>query len=435
MRYFLSVILLFCILTPASEAQKRRKLRLPKSAPVETVMQLTKGVTYSHLYSARTRSSIHCVVADLSLPEIQLMVAKGLNNIAGLERVQEIIHRVDSAFSPLRVLAGVNSNFWKAGSNHVIGPAVSNGVFINTTKYKEWSSVAYTADRQVIIDRFQFDLSIDTKMGSLPIASSNRRFDSTSITLYTPFFGPSVPFVDTLGLRQTSQDSVRDETEVDSITVAVLDSIWTYNPEKGTLKIQYRSLGSVRANSVSLCRVTKIDTNGVDVPENGGVLSLGHIPISQYQYFAVGDTFRISSKVFPPVRSPIIQMVTGTPRLVRNGRMSIEWREEGLHKMSFITGKLGRSALGISRNGKKIILVTSERTNRQRRIRGTNLYDLARFLIKKGAYQAMNFDGGSSATMVVKKNTVAPEGGIRVSRKVANALLVVENPNAEQANR
>ena len=64
-----------------------------------------------------------------------------------------------------------------------------------------------------------------------------------------------------------------------------------------------------------------------------------------------------------------------------------------------------------------------------------SLHELARFMIKKGAYQAMNFDGGSSATMVVNHNTVVPPGSGAYSRKVANALMIVEHPSASRAEK
>ena len=117
-------------------------------------------------------------------------------------------------------------------------------------------------------------------------------------------------------------------------------------------------------------------------------------------------------------------MTSGTPRLVREGRVSVEWQEEGLRKLRFVNGKYARSAIGISKDGKSIILMTVEASNRKMRRSGISLLDMAKILVDEGAYNAMNFDGGGSATMVVNDETVAPRSGTKYSRKISTALFV-----------
>lgn len=439
MRYSIVAILLFSLLcAEGADAQRRSRRRTPSRRArqpfvlVDKVIPVTDGVVYSHETYPRSMWSVHTLTADLSNPELDLRMVKGLEHVSGLERVGEMAGRLDSARSPEKVLAAVNSNFWKAGSNYVIGPAVSDGEIINNLRYKNWSSFVVTSRRQAIIDRISLQLRVETRDTAFPVRAVNRRLDSATVSLYSRFYGPSVPFIDTIGIRLRSQDTLTDASEMESLAVATIDSLWTVNPEKGTVKIQFQYVAPPAVNSVTRCFVTSIDTCAMTIPLHGGVLSIGYSTAIERVPFLVGDIFTLRTEINPALEAPVTQIATGTPRLVRNGAISVEWEEEGLHKRTFVTGRFGRSAVGVSRNGRKIILVTVEPTIRKKRQRGIGLTDLARLLIAKGAYNAMNFDGGSSATMVVGAQTVAPPNGNGRSRKVASALMVVDNPGTDR---
>ena len=260
-------IILFVIFSSDLAAQRRKKVVKEKQpASLEKITTVSDGISYSHEYFPRTRWSVHTVTTDVTRPDIQLMVVKGLEHVAGLERVPEMVRRIDSAFNPGKVRTAVNSNFWKAGSNHVIGPAVSNGMFINNLKYKNWSSFVCTEDKHVLIDRYSFALEARFKETEISITSCNRRFDSVSTVLYTNYFGPSVPFIDSSFIRQASLDTLTDDSEKDSIATATLDSLWLNNPEKGTLKVQFSFLDRPVVNGSFLCRITAIDTGEIKLP-------------------------------------------------------------------------------------------------------------------------------------------------------------------------
>ncbi len=429
----LVILLLLLLCADGSEAQRRSRRRVPPRRArqpfvlVDKVIPVTDGVVYSHETYPRSMWSVHTLTADLSNPELDLRMVKGLEHVSGLERVGEMADRFDSAQSTEKVLAAVNSNFWKAGSNYVIGPAVSNGEIINNLRYKNWSSLVVTERREAIIDRIALHLRVETKDTAFPIRAVNRRLDSATVSMYSRFYGPSVPFIDTIGIRLRSQDTLTDASEMESLSIAAIDSLWTVNPEKGTVKVQFQYVTPPAVNGVTRCFVTSIDTCAMNIPLHGGVLSIGYSSAIERVPFLVGDMFTLRVDVDPPPGAPVTQIATGTPRLVRNGAVSVEWEEEGLHKRTFVTGRFARSAIGVSRSGKKIILVTVEPTIRKKRQRGIGLPDFARLLIAKGAYNAMNFDGGSSATMVVGARTVAPPNGNGRSRKVASALMLVGN--------
>ena len=410
---------------PATEAREPD----PRTAlPPDSLRQLADGVTYFHTYIPKTRLSVHTVTVDLRNSRLGVRLGKGLDHMSGLERVHGIMHRFDSMVTPVRVLAGINANFWKAGTLHPMGPTVIDGELLVADKYRNWPSVAFTDHGQVLIDTFDLDVTLDTRLGGIPITRLNRRVDSTEVVLYTTFAGSSVPFIDTVGIREASEDTITDDSEasIDTLIMALMDSVWSISPESGTLKMQFTYIYPPLANTRIPCRVTALDTGFVAIPENGGVISFGKGPFPLFSSLFVGDTFSISSRLDPIVTGPVVQMTGGTPRIVRDGEVRVEWEEAGLTKIRFVEGHYGRSALGISRNSDTLILMTVEPYNRRYRRRGVPLRTLAELLIARGAWHGTNLDGGSSATMVVEGETRVPLAGNRGSRKISTALMIFE---------
>lgn len=404
----------------------------PRSAvalPADSARMLAPGIRYFHSYVPKSRLSVHWLTVDLKNPQVGVRVGKGLEHISGLERVHSILSRYDSTHAGLRVVAGTNANFWKAGTLHPMGPTVSDGRLLIADKYKNWSSIAITDKKEVFIDTFHLDVSVHTRLGEIPVTRLNRRVDSTEIVLYTNFFGTSVPFIDTTGIREASRDTMTDETEaaIDTMILALMDSVWSISPESGTLKLQFRYKRQPRANTAVPCVVTALDTGFVAIPEDGGVISFGRGPFPLFTSLLVGDTFSLESAVTPGLPFPIMQMTGGSPRIVRDGKVSVEWMEAGLRKLRFVTGHYGRSAVGVTRGGDSLIMMVVEPYNRRARTRGASLETLAELMVARGAWHALNLDGGSSATMSLEGTTPVPRAGNRGSRKISTTLMLFEH--------
>lgn len=419
------LLFLFSIFISAtSPAQPRPDVALP----ADSSRIVAQGVRYSHSYVAKSRLSVHWLTIDLNNPGVAVRVGKGLEHISGLERVYSILRRYDSLHANVRAVGGTNANFWKAGTLHPMGPTVSDGELLVADKYKNWSSIAIGESGAVRIDTFDMDITMRTRLGDIPVMRLNRRVDSAEVVLYTGFFGTSVPFIDTTGIREASRDTITDETEaaIDTMIMAMMDSVWSISPESGTLKLQFRYLQPARANADVECVVTDLDTGFVAIPENGGVISFGRGPFPLFSGLFVGDRFILSSRLVPAFPQPVLQMTGGTPRILRDGKVSVEWVEEGLTKVRFVNGHYGRSAVGISRGGDTLIMMTVEPYNRRARTRGATLETLGHLMLARGAWNAMNLDGGSSATMVLEGETPVPRGGNRGSRKISTTLMVYE---------
>jgi hypothetical protein len=133
-----------------------------------------------------------------------------------------------------------------------------------------------------------------------------------------------------------------------------------------------------------------------------------------------GDTLLLTCGLQPEA-GRIVEAVGGLPRLVRDGRVSVETEREG--GKNFANVRHPRTAVGISTDSSKIFFVTVD--GRQADSDGMTLYELADFMISLGCSQALNLDGGGSATMVVRGKVVNKPSDESGERPVANALLLI----------
>ncbi|MUG88969.1 copper amine oxidase [Paenibacillus timonensis] len=97
------------------------------------------------------------------------------------------------------------------------------------------------------------------------------------------------------------------------------------------------------------------------------------------------------------------------PRLVVNGKVAIDVKAEGFKDPKILTGGGARSALGLTRDHKLILLTSG----------GATIPQLAEIMKQAGAYQAMNLDGGASSGLYYNGKYLTPPG-----RKISNALIV-----------
>ncbi len=386
-------------------------------------IQLAPGVQYDFRQYAERNMSVHTLTMDLSRPELVVEVAKGLENMSGLERVIDIANRLDSVRAGRRtILGGINANFWKAGTNHPMGLTAIDGVILNNLAYNAWPSVVMTGSKSIFIDHFSLDCAISTRFGPIPIQQYNARRDSLSVVVYTSYFGTSVPFIDIDKIWELSKDSISDEGD-EEVFFSIVDSLASSKPESGTLKIQFEYLRPPLVNTLTLCRITQVDTGVVMIPKNGGVLSFGKGKFPLFFSLFVGDTFSLSSRLTPVVPEPVIAMSSGTPLLVRGGQILGPESYGNARRSRFIHGKLARSVIGIDKNQKTLILMTVEPPSKTTKQVGATLQDCGRLMVERGAWTAMNFDGGGSATMVVRDSTLTAGGGTRGSRKISTAVF------------
>ena len=108
------------------------------------------------------------------------------------------------------------------------------------------------------------------------------------------------------------------------------------------------------------------------------------------------------------------------PRLVANGRVNVTVDEEDF-PADIRIGRAPRSAVGITKDGRYLLAVVD---GRQSHSVGLTLTDWARLLVKFGAQDALNLDGGGSSDLVVNGEVQnSPSDG--QERLVGDALVLV----------
>jgi hypothetical protein len=124
----------------------------------------------------------------------------------------------------------------------------------------------------------------------------------------------------------------------------------------------------------------------------------------------------------------VSEVVGGGPHLIVNGKIDVDGQEQGFDE-GFISDPNPRTAVGVTQDG-KLLLVTVD--GRQDLSKGVSLADLAKIMLRIGAVNAINLDGGGSTTMAVRGmvlNSIASTG---VERPVADSLCVFAQDTSTQ---
>lgn len=134
----------------------------------------------------------------------------------------------------------------------------------------------------------------------------------------------------------------------------------------------------------------------------------------------------------PPVWQDVDQAIGGGPWLVRDGKVYVDGDAERLSPADFVNARHARSACGICKDGSLLLVAVD---GRKATSRGVTLPEMAEILLRFGAQQAINLDGGGSTDLVVAGAIVnTPSDGRE--RPVANGLLVFANaPQTEATAR
>jgi Phosphodiester glycosidase len=124
----------------------------------------------------------------------------------------------------------------------------------------------------------------------------------------------------------------------------------------------------------------------------------------EHGFFAVTQAGRAwispPSEVVVASRRRVSEAVSGRPLLVERGRM-----DPGLYTFPRTWGREPRSAVGVSANGRTVIVATVD--GRRATSHGGTLVEMAEIMVELGADRAINLDGGGSTTLFV-----ASEGGV-----------------------
>lgn len=193
--------------------------------------------------------------------------------------------------------------------------------------------------------------------------------------------------------------------------LALFDANWGRATDTASLAIEVVLSGG------SPSRVVLVDTAaaGVTIPSDGAVLVAGRNAQAEVRgalkALRPGDAVRAEVSLAPAHPR---EAVGGRPVLVRDSLVSSVVDTDG--QPGFVTGRHPRTAAGIARGGKRLILVVVD--GRQMPYSdGMTLRELANFMLVLGARDAINLDGGGSTTLVYADSA----GTLRIANRPSDA--------------
>lgn len=280
-------------------------------------------------------------------------------------------------------VAGVNGTFF-AYNGKPLGALMIAREMVSFS-INDRTALFFDEENQPYIDNVYISSYARLSNGvSLPIKGMNENRDNDEIIIYTPAWG--------------------EHTETDNSGIELV---------------------------VSKSVVTQINIGNSSIPEDGYVISINGPEVEQIGDFVkVGEKLDVHIKVVPFSSSPktIVHLISGGPRLLKTGVFYVTKYGEKF-RSDVANSRVARTAVGIDRQN-QLLLVTVDGNHRkngkaanEEASIGATLEELSNLMLSLGAVDAMNLDGGSSSTMVVKDKVVNhPSSGSQ--RRVSNALLV-----------
>lgn len=300
------------------------------------------------------------VEADASLYRMRPVLARGI--VPGLATTSRMSDDNNA-------VAAINATYF-ALNGDMIGMVKMDGAIAGTTYYRR-SAVAEKADGSLTWGRVSYDGEV------------------------------------TLGGVMQRVGAVNAERGADMLVI--------YNKHYGsrTKTNEYGAEYTVRGG-----RVTAVGVGNSAIPADGYVISVHGTAADAYKDVQVGDAAVINETMGEPWDSANWVMGAG-PRLVVNGRATNTAAAEEFPS-DIRVGRAPRSAVAILRNGNYLFGVVD---GRQEHSKGLTLTAWGELLVKMGAYNAINLDGGGSSALVIGGNLQnSPSDGHE--RSVGSALII-----------
>jgi hypothetical protein len=349
------------------------------------------GLTYTNSRIASVPLSIHVVQLDRTNPLYQIQSVHAQRRAVGLDTLSDQLNSVNP--SPGSALAAINGDYYqreKAYAGAPRGLQITDGELLSGPSggASFWIDAIGEPHADIVESRFQ----IIWPDGTATAFGLNGERPTDGVELYTPALGPSTH---TTGGREL-------------ILAEYKDGPWL----------------PLRIGRSYTARVLEIREAGdTPIASNILVLSLGPATLQQrFPRLQIGGVLRISTASQPALHG-IRTAIGGGPILLRNGRRQPLPESDSLaYTVTTMREQHPRAAIGWNNR----FLYLAEVDGRQKHLSvGMTLEELANWLMKLGCTEAMNFDGGGSATLWFD-GQVRNSPCDRMEREIANCLVIVK---------
>lgn len=396
------------LLPPASACPPRSLARFPGLALVATAVlavagcrpeapaapslaTVAPGLAYTNQQVRKEPWSIHVVRVDRQDPTLALEAVHARNSAVGLAPLSAQLRELPRDFG--EPVAAVNGDFYqreRAFAGDTRGLQITAGELISAPKgVSFWLDAAGQPHTTNVVSQF----SVRWPDGSVAPLGLNEERKGNGVVLYTPAVGTSTH-------TEGGRELVLEAAGGSALPPLTPDS---------TFKVRVREIRE--AGDTPLAPGTWVLSLGAGVAKRGPKL-------------AVGAEFELSTATSAHLRGAKAA-IGGGPVLVRGRRaLKVDVPDDENYQTSSMLEQHPRSAVGWNRE--HLFLVTVD--GRQRGSIGMTLEELASYLIKLGCDEAMNLDGGGSATLWCQGQLRNQPCDGR-ERPVANSLVVLRrNP-------
>jgi hypothetical protein len=367
--------------------------------------ELAPGASYRQFVAAAGPFVVYLVRIDLRRSDLELRVLRAHDRLRGREKTTDMVRRAQAA-GDIEIVAAVNGDFFNVQTgenenNQVIAGEWWKGLKVTDSPYDTFDNmhVQFALDatgRRPAIERFIVDATAWAGNTAIPIVNVNLNpaGQPEGTALYTARYGETAP-----------RDTARITAEAALVAAG----------RRGDTLLYLRQ-GPVSA------------TSGSAIPAHGAVLAAygSGLRTSEVNALRAGDTVRVVLTTLPRLRDrrPPALLIGGWPRIVRDGEIVAQEARtvEGTISRN-AEMRHPRTAIGFSRDSATLYLLAVD--GRSERSVGMTLVELATLMRRLGAWQAMNFDGGGSTTMVIGGQVVNRPADASGERAVGNALAVV----------
>ena len=339
-----------------------------------------RGYTYMRDVMSEVPWSIHVLKVDRNRADLSLHTVIGEYPMLGMATVPEQVKSLPPTLG--RPIAAINGDFYKNTRTYPGDPEglqIMNGELLsapNPSRVCFWMDCNGAPHRSNVVSQFQVTLPDST---TLPFGLNEER--NGNAVLYTSAIGKNT----------------RTSGGVELILESTGKGPWLPLKPGETYEAKVRTVNS---------------SGGSPVTKETMVLSMDAELAQHVSVVRPGSILKIRTSMVPDLKG-VNTAIGGGPTLVTEGKARTWTGSQPRHP---------RTALGWNKDFIFLVVVDG----RQRNISvGMTFPELADYLVKLGCEEAMNLDGGGSATFWIYGNVVnSPSEG--KERPAANALVLIQ---------
>ena len=328
---------------------------------------------------------INVLVVDLTLKNLRLESYRPV----GLVPTSQQAKRNDREGH--RVIAAINADFFSFKTGWPVNIQVENGSFVVGAPGQR-SHLILDDRGKPHIQRTSFEGWVRSARGkSYTISGVNDLHRDDAVVLHTSF-----------------SDTATNSAGTGSVfSLRLLNAYWSICD---TLRMLVQNTSAVNLGQIE--------------PDNA-VLWVGKSALAQPAggEMSVGDTILIYLGIQPRIKNALT-VLGGVGMIVANGKPVSDSMNVGEKtNLNFLTARHPRTFVGFDRDTTKLFLCVVD--GRQQTSLGMNFQEMSDFLLSIGVWNAVNFDGGGSTSMVVRGKIVNSPSDKTGERPVANTLQVI----------